>query len=150
MDIVKVLVLLRLLLWLMRLQSLARVWHYLLALFINVLIWKSRFCFPLIWIPNSFTLVIISSHCYKLLLILLLITLGTLINNYNNKKGWHSWNRIGAGNYIKYYERFLLLRFKMFCRVLFYNFLLDCTVFVDWIKYFHRICLNLHATFFMA
>ena len=46
--------------------------------------------------------------------------------------------------------KYLLLRFKIFCYVLFYNFLLDFAVFLDWIKYFHQICLNLYAILFMA
>ena len=55
-DIIKVLILLRLLLRFMWLQALARVWHFLLAFFINVLIWKWKFCFLSRWISSSFAL----------------------------------------------------------------------------------------------
>ena len=54
------------------------------------------------------------------------------------------------GQYVKLYERFLLLRFKMFCYVLFYNFLLDMYSFC-WLNkvlssiFFEFICDPLHS-----
>ena len=125
-------------------QTLATVWYSLLACFINVLIWKSKFCFPSRWIPGSFVLLLISFHCYGFTIHLVSDYFDPWTSNYNNTKRWHGSKELGR--FCKTNNLVTMLNdMKHFCYLD-----LKCSVMCCLTSNFYLICLNLYATLFMA
>ena len=133
----------------MWLQNLPGVGQFLPALFIC---WCKSQSF--VFVQDEFRAVLLfwkfQFTAVRLLFNWLLITFGTWINNYNNRKRSHCWNKTGSGRGLAKFCKInnvvtMLNGMKVFCCLdLKYSFMFCFT------SNFHRMSLNLYATFFMV
>ena len=133
----------------MWLETLPRVWQFLLAFFIC---WCKSQSF--VFVQDEFRAVLpfwkFQFTAVRLLFNWLLITFGTWINNYNNRNGSHGWNKSRSGRGLAKFCKInsvvtMLNGMKDFCCLD-----LKCSFMFCFTSNFHRMCLNLYATFFMV
>ena len=99
---------------------------------------------------SSFALLMISIHCYEVTIHLVCDYFWHLNQQFENRKGWHDWNKIGAGgsweDFAKLIMRSVLNDMKDFCylhlkcSVMFYftTFLLDLYIFCFCLSILHQ------------